>query len=134
MTAKAESRRGSTMIESALAMVVFALIVAGTVELSVAGLASNSIAFAAQRAARYASVRGSASGHPATVADIQANALSYAAPLTTANLAVNVSWTPNNSPGSTVLVTVSYDIKPSMLLVSSGKLTLRCSARQTISQ
>ena len=95
------------MVESALAMLVFAVLVAGVMELGLALFVSNSIAFAAQRAARYASVRGSGSGHPATVSDIQPNAQSYAAPLATGALSVAVSWTPDNTPGSTVQVRMS---------------------------
>jgi Flp pilus assembly protein TadG len=128
------ARRGSAMIESALALLVLATLMAGIMELGLAGLISSSVAFAAQRAARYASVRGSGSGHPATTADIQATAQSYAGPLATGALKVTVTWTPNNNPGSTVLVKVSYDIKPSMLPVASGLLTLQSSARQTITQ
>ena len=128
------SRRGAAMIESALAMMVLAILMAGIMELGLTGLISNSVAFAAQRAARYASVRGTGSGHPASVADIQATAQSYAAPLSSSALTVTVSWTPNNNPGSTVLVRVSFDFKPSLLPLSKGVLTLQSSARQTITQ
>ena len=131
---KSGSRRGAAMIESALALMVLAILMAGIMELGLVGLISNSVAFAAQRATRYASVRGSSSGHPATVADIQATALSYASPLDTAALTVTVTWTPNNNPGSTVLVKVSYAIKPLVMPLDSGVLTLQSTARQTITQ
>jgi hypothetical protein len=75
-------------------------------KVGLAGMISNSVSFAAQRAARYASVRGSASGNAATAAQIQAVALGYAEPLNTGNLTVSVTWTPNNTPGSTVQVAV----------------------------
>lgn len=128
------SRRGAALVESALAMLVLGILIAGIMELGLAGLISNTVAFAAQRAARYASVRGSGSGHPAAVADIQATAQAYAAPLSPGSLTVTVTWTPNNNPGSTVLVTVAYAIKPSLLPVDGGILTLQNSARQTITQ
>jgi Flp pilus assembly protein TadG len=131
---RSTSRRGSTLVESALAMVVFAVLVAGIMEIALALFISNSIAFAAQRAARFASVRGSGSGHPASVADIQANARSYASPLATGDLAVTVTWTPDNTPGSTVLVKVSYNINSLMLPTTDGVLTLESKARQTIAQ
>jgi Flp pilus assembly protein TadG len=122
------------MIESALAILVLGIMIAGIIELGLAGMISNTVAFAAQRAARYASIRGSGSGHPAAVSDIQATALAYASPLAAGGLTVTVTWTPNNNPGSTVLVTVAYAIKPSMLPVDAGILTLQSSARQTITQ
>jgi Flp pilus assembly protein TadG len=120
------------MVESALAMLVFAVLVAGIMELGLTLFVTNSIAFAAQRAARYASVRGSSSGHAASIAEIQANARSYAAPLSSGGLAVAVTWSPDNTPGSTVLVKVSYSLRP--LLLSSGGLTVESMARQTIAQ
>jgi Flp pilus assembly protein TadG len=127
-------RRGAAMIESALAMLVLGILIAGIMEIGLTGMISSCVAFAAQRAARYASVRGSASGHPAALADIQATAQSYASPLSPGALTVTVAWTPNNNPGSTVLVTVAYSIKPSMLPLDNGILKLQSSARQTITQ
>ena len=96
------------MVESALAMLVFAIVLAGIMDLGFTGLVSNSVLFAAERAARYASVCGSASGHAAAVSDIQAIAQQYAAPLAAGSLAVQVNWTPDNHPGSTVKVQVQY--------------------------
>ena len=128
------SRRGSEMIEGALAMMVFAVILAAIMELGFTGFVSNSVAFAAERAARYASVRGSTSGHPAAVADIQATAQSYAAPLSSSALTVNVTWSPNNHPGSTVQVQVCYSIAPLLLPISSHGMTLQSTASQTITQ
>jgi Flp pilus assembly protein TadG len=120
------------MVESAMVLLVFAVLLAGIMELGFTTLISNSVSFAAQRAARYASVRGAGSGHPAQTSDIQAIAQSYAAPLNPGGLTVNVTWTPNNSPGSTVLVTVSYGIK--MLPISSSNVTFTGKALQTIAQ
>lgn len=128
------SRRGATMVESALALLVFGVLVAGIMELGLVGFAANSVSFSAQRAARYAAMRGSGSGHAATVADIQATAQGYAAPLNSSSLLVAVTWTPDNHPGSTVEVKVSYAIRPALLPGSAGALTVESTARQTISQ
>jgi len=127
-------RRGSTLIESALAFSSFAILLAGIMELGFAGFASDAVTFAAQRAARFASVRGSASGHAATTADIQSTARQYAAPLAPASLTVNVSWSPNNNPGSTVTVTVSCSIRPSLLPLSAVPLNLQSRAAALIIQ
>jgi Flp pilus assembly protein TadG len=124
------------MVEGALALMVFGILVAGIMELGLVGFASNSISFAAQRAARYAAVRGSASGHAATVADVEAAARSYAAPLKSDSVAVAVTWTPpnNNNPGSKVQVRVEYAFRPSLLPLARGMLRLQSTARQTITQ
>jgi Flp pilus assembly protein TadG len=113
---------------------LFAILIAGIMELGFTGLVSNSVAFAAQRAARYAAVRGSGSGHAATASDIQSTALSYAAPLNSNALTVTVTWTPNNNPGSTVQVKVVYNYTPRLLPLSSTALKFQCTASQTITQ
>jgi Flp pilus assembly protein TadG len=129
-----KKRRGSTLVESAFALASFAVLLAGIMEIGFTGFVANSVTFAAQRAARYASVCGSASGHPAAAADVQAVAQKYATPLTAGSVTVNVTWTPNNSPGSTVQVQVVYSFKPSILPLDGGILTLQSTARQTIVQ
>jgi Flp pilus assembly protein TadG len=122
------------LVESAFALLTLALMMAGVMELGLVGFASNSVSFAAQRAARYAAVRGSGSGHAATAADIRNTALSYSTPLSAASITVTVTWTPNNNPGSTAQVAVAYSFRPALLPVSAGTLTLRSTARQTITQ
>ena len=115
-------------------MLVYAVLMAGIMELGVVGFAVNSVSFAAHRAARYASVRGSASGSPATAAQITTSAQGYAAPLSSAALTVAVSWSPNNNPGSTVQVKVSYNFTPTFLPVDAKTLTIQTTAREMIAQ
>jgi len=126
--------RGSTLIESAMALTSWSIMMAGIMELGFTGLISNSVSFAAQRAARYASVRGAASGHPASAADIQTVADQYATPIAPGLLTVTVAWTPNNSPGSTVAVKVSCSVKPALLPLSATPLTLQSTAAQIVVQ
>ena len=128
------SRRGGAMVESALVFLVFSVLMAGILELGVVGFAANSVAFAAHRAARFASLRGSTSGHAASVDDIRAAARTAAAPLNSANVTVNVSWNPNNNPGGSVQVTVAYALRPALLPISVGPLTLQSIARAGIVQ
>lgn len=127
-------RRGSTLVESAFALLAFATLLAGISEIGVIGFAANTLTFAAQRAARYAAVCGSASGHAANAASVAAVAQADAAPLAAGAMTVNVTWSPDNHPGSTVQVQVLYSIKPDILPVSSGVLTLQSTARATIVQ
>jgi hypothetical protein len=107
---------------------------AGIMELGVVGFAVNAVSFAAHRAARYASVRGSSIGSPATAAQIGASATGYAAPLSSAALTVVVTWAPNNKPGSTVQVKVSYNFAPTFLPVDAGVLTVQTTACEIIAQ
>jgi len=126
--------RGAALIEDALAFLVFAVLAAGIMELGLAGAIANTVSFAAQRAARYASVNGSASGHAATVSAIQGIAQQYAAPFNGAALTTSVSWSPDNNPGSAVTVTVGYALTPALLPISSTGFTLHATASHRIIQ
>jgi Flp pilus assembly protein TadG len=122
------------MYESALVLLVYAVMVAGIMELGVVGFAVNAVSFGAHRAARYAAVRGSSVASPATAAQITTSAKGYAAPLSAAGLTVVVSWSPNNNPGSTVQVKVSFSFAPTFLPVDAGALTIQTTACELIAQ
>ena len=129
-----QSRRGAAIVEGALVFMVFAVLVSGIMELGVVGFAGNAVTFAAHRAARFASLRGSSSGHAATASDIRAVANTYASPLNPENLTVTVTWFPNNTPGNSVEVTVTYALRPAVLPLSARPLSLRSTARQQVVQ
>jgi Flp pilus assembly protein TadG len=122
---------GSTLIESVLALWTFAIMVGGIMEVGFAGMVANSLEFAAQRAARYASVRGSTSAHPALLSDIQTVAQQYATPLTPT---VKVKWISSNSPGNTVQVQTIYSIVPRFLPLDSTAMNFTATAQQIIIQ
>jgi Flp pilus assembly protein TadG len=122
------------MIESALVTTTFLFLLMGIADFGRMGYAYNSIAFAAHRAARWACTQGSSSGHPATAAAIQADAQANVAALDNTQLAVAVTWTPNNNPGSTVQVAVTYNFKPLLIPVSSTTLKLKSTSTQIITQ
>jgi len=128
------SRRGSEMVESALAGMVFLLLLAGVMEGGRLGFTYNSVSFAAHRAARFAAVRGSASGHAASAADIAAEAEALVAALDATKLTVTTTWTPDNHPGSTVQVKVSYQFQTVLVPFSSGPMTLATTSKQVITQ
>lgn len=127
-------RRGSTMIESTLVATVFLLLLVAIMEFGRLGFAYNSVSFAAHRAARYASVRGSASGHPATAGDVAAEAGALMVALDPAQVTVATTWTPDNHPGSTVQVKVSYGFRTLLIPMSSSLMTLATTSRQPVVQ
>jgi Flp pilus assembly protein TadG len=127
-------RRGSTLVESALAATVFLLLLVAIMECGRLGFAYSSVSFAAHRAARFASLRGSTSGHPASAADVRAQVVSLVAALDTAALTVNTTWTPDNQPGSTVAVTVRYGFQPLLIPLSANLITVATTSRQLIAQ
>jgi Flp pilus assembly protein TadG len=127
-------RRGSTMLEPALVTSLFLVLLMGITDFGRMGFAFNSVAFAAHRAARWATTRGSASGHAATAAAVQAEAEANVTALDNTQLTVGVTWTPNNNPGSTVQVQVTYKFKTLLIPISSTALTLKSTSTQIITQ
>jgi len=129
-----KGRRGSTMLEGALVMTTFVILLIGAMDFGRLGFAYSSITFAAHQAARFAATNGSSSGHAATVNTVQANANSNLLGLNPGSLTVSVSWSPNNNPGSQVQVLVSYGFQPLVVPISSSAVTLRSTAVATITQ
>lgn len=127
-------KRGSTLVESAIVTTTFLILLSGIMQFALIGFAYNSVCFAAHRAARYAAVHGTASGHTALTADVQAEALSYITCLDTTALTVTPTWTPDKNPGSTVQVVVAYQLKPFLVPVSATALTLESTTKQLIVQ
>lgn len=127
-----KKRRGSSLVESALALMAFAILLAGIMETALVLFAANSVTFAAQRAVRYASFHGTANA--ATLSDVQSVGQAMAAPLSSDSVTVNVTWTPDHKPGSTVQVQVLYAFKPAILPLDGGVLTLQSTARAAILQ
>jgi Flp pilus assembly protein TadG len=129
------SRRGSTLVESSVVAAVFLLLLAGIIEFGRLGFAYNAVSFAAQRAARYAAVRGADSGHPASAADVETAAKSYTAALDNTRVTVITTWSPDNRSGSTVQVKVSYDFGTVLTpLANTNVLTVQTTAREIINQ
>ncbi len=75
----------------------------------------NTMEHSAKEAARYASVRGGASASPASQYEITNFVKNRAIGLDTQKMTVQVSWAPDNSPGSAVAVDIAYDFN-SMLV------------------
>ena len=122
------------MLEPAFITSLFLILLIGITDFGRMGFAYNSIAFAAHRAARWAATRGSTSGHAAALADVQADALANLAALDNTQLTVGVTWSPNNSPGSTVQVQLTYNFKTLLIPISSTTLTLKSESAQIITQ
>ena len=106
---------GATLVEFALCSVVLFMSLFGIIGLCGALYSYNFVADAAQRATRYAIVRGSAcsadlTGCPATSAAVQTYVRNLGYPgIIPGNLTAAATWAGgSNAPGSTVSVTVTY--------------------------
>jgi Flp pilus assembly protein TadG len=146
---------GHVIVEMGLCMTVLFLMIFGITEYSRIAYANNFTAFAAQQAARYASIRGAASATPlstnpspcgttcvnATSGDATATfvqGLSVA--LNTANLTVTTTWScatgascaNANTAGNTVSVKVNYGYNPFFTLVAPLPSTFNMNSTATM--
>ena len=110
---RGRSRRGATIVEFALCWMLFVLLtMVGVMDLGRGLWAYNVLAHSARAGARYAMVRGSKSPSAATAADVETYVRGQALMLDQSNLTVTTTWTPDQDPGSTVLVQLDYHFLP----------------------
>ena len=128
-TTRTRRQRGSTLVESALCLMAFMLVLFGIMEFSFAVYAYNFVADAARDGARWASVRGSASSAPATATTVSDFVKSRVVGMNRANLRVTSTWTPDNKPGSAVQVRVEYDTPMFINLAMNHPLTVTSTSR-----
>ncbi len=101
--------RGVAVVEFAFIAPILMMLSLGILDVGRAMHALNTMEYTAKEAARYASVRGSASASPASTYDIAKFVKNGAIGLDAKRMSVQVSWAPNNSPGSAVVVAIAYD-------------------------
>src|SRR6185437_11682740 len=132
--------RGTALVEFALVVPLLLTLLIGTIECGWAVYADHFVATAAAAGARYAMVRGATcsglpSACPAAASDIQSYVSSLAPPgVTAASLSSTTSWSPNNSPGSTVTVVVTYAFPMQIPFVTLGSLNLSARSAVVIAQ
>jgi Flp pilus assembly protein TadG len=122
---------GAAAVEFAFTAPMAILLTVGAMEVGRAVWAHASIHHAAKETARFAAVRGAASGSPATVANLEAMALQLA-DLPDARTTADVSLTPDNRPGSTVTVQLQHTFIPLALPFGSTSFNFSSSASMTI--
>jgi Flp pilus assembly protein TadG len=127
-------QRGSTLVETALVTLAFLTTVFGLMSVSYLIFTYNSMAFLAQQGSRWASVRGNNSGQPATSATVQAFVLTQAAGFNTQQLTIQTTWSPDENPGSTVTVAVTYNATPFFGSFLPSTLTFKSTSALPISR
>lgn len=126
---------GSAVLEFGLVVVMFFMFVFGVMDFGRALYAYHFVSNAACEATRYAIVRGSSSTQPVTAADIESYVKSMAPQgIDPDKLTVSTTWSPNDSPGSTVRVQVSDNFKFMTPVMVSYQMTLKDSSQMVISQ
>ncbi len=99
---------GATAVEFAIVAPILIALTFGAIDGGRAMLAFNSVEKLAKEGARFASVRGSEYSSPATENDVSDFVKDRATGLNGAKVGVNVTWAPDNDPGSVVAVQVTY--------------------------
>lgn len=97
---------GSALLELALVMPVFLLVIFGILQCALALFAYGDITYASRAAVRYASLHSSASLAPATSDSVHTmiNPFLWCAPAS--DFSIQVTWSPANTVGSTVQINV----------------------------
>jgi Flp pilus assembly protein TadG len=126
---------GSAVLEFGLVVVMFFMFVFGVMDFGRALYTYHFVSNAACEATRYAIVRGSSSTQPVTAADIESYVKSIAPEgIDRNNLTVSTTWSPNDSPGSTVRVQVGDNFRFMTPVLISYQMNLSDSSQMVISQ
>lgn len=125
-------RRGAIAVEFALVFPVFLVLIFLLVELGGVLYVHNSLSYAVQEATRYAIVRGGTADNPATKADIETELKSRLVGIEPDDVAVQVTFTPDNSPGSTVAVQATLPYEPVVPFIPIGILNISTKTQMTI--
>jgi len=131
MTRKHQSERGSGLVEGALCFLAFLMVTFGVMEFAMAVYTYNFCSWAAEDAARWASTRGANYPSPVTAANVTTHVTNEAIGLSSTPT-VTTTWTPNNSPGGTVQVTVSCTIIPLAGVTLHSNLQVSSKAQMTM--
>jgi Flp pilus assembly protein TadG len=138
LTPKSDSlkrrQKGSAMVESALTFLVFMVLLLGILDFGRMVWSYTLISYAAREATRYAMVRGTGTSHTASSDQIKAIVTSQAPGLGLDTSNTAVTFTPDQSPGSTVKVAVTYNFTPLVPYIPSGTVTLKSTSQMMIYQ
>ncbi|MGH7913074.1 MAG: TadE/TadG family type IV pilus assembly protein [Candidatus Binataceae bacterium] len=104
--------RGQTYAEFLMVVLPTLGIIFGIISFAMTIYTYSFLSNAARDAVRYAIVHGSKSTTPATSDDIQSFVRDEAQGLRASAISVSTTWNPDNHPGSTVNVQVSYSYHP----------------------
>jgi Flp pilus assembly protein TadG len=133
MNPKRNSERGIAVVELALLLPIFLLLVMGSVDFGRAFWTKNTLANVAREATRYASVRSLRSQDPATLAKIKGVIIGQAGPLDPSKLTVTAVWSPTNNPGAVVRVDVTYPFEPVLPLLFIESIGMASSSQMIVS-
>jgi Flp pilus assembly protein TadG len=122
------------MIEFSIIAVSALMLIFGMMNCAIAVYDYNFVSFAAREATRYAAVHGSSSASAASTTDISNFVIAQSKGLNGTKLTVSTSWSPDNSPGSTVRVQVSYPFTVTIPFMNRNSLIFSSTSQLVITQ
>ncbi len=127
-------QKGSAMIEYALVLSVFFMLIWGFIQFSLILFGFNNATYASRIAIRYAVVHGSTATYTCTSTDISniITPLLWGAP--SGGTTIVTTWNPNNTPGSTVSIKVAIQYMPAIPFFPRKAFTVGTTAYGTILQ
>jgi len=129
----ARNRDGAVAIEFGMLLTIFLMAVFGDIELGRYAGTYQALSEAVHIGARYAVVHGSQSSSPATTGSLQTLVQnSGGGVLTPGSVSVTVTFSPNNSPGSTVTLVATYPWSSVVPLLNLSSATIQAKSVATI--
>lgn len=123
--------RGASAIEFAFVAPILIVMTLGAIETARAISAQAAINHAVKETVRFASVRGMASGDPASAAELEAMALAIA-DLAPDQTTAAAAWVADNSPGGNVTITMQHTFLPVAMPFKQDVFTFEASASMTV--
>jgi Flp pilus assembly protein TadG len=122
------------MIEMALALPIYFLLVYGVIQLSYVLFGYCNATYACRMAARYAAIHGTGSTSACTSAQLKTIALRYLWGAPASGTTVTSTWAPDNNPGSTVTVAITLVYPTAIPFSSLAQVTIGTAAQAIILQ
>ncbi len=128
----ARNRHGAAAVEFALLLAPFLMVTFGIIELGIYGMEQQALLESVHAGVRYAVVHGAKSTSPATAASLQTMVQNGSSALTPSLVSVTVTFSPNNSPGSTVKIVATYPWSSVVPLLKLSSATITATSVATI--
>jgi len=131
---KSAGQSGSAMVEMALIIPLYFIIIFGLVEFSIVFAGYCGAAYASQLAVRYAIVRGGDNTvlGPCSAANITTLVAPYLWAAQKNGSVITTTWSPNNYTGSTVIVSISLTYSIGIPYFGQNAIKVGASSQGTI--
>jgi Flp pilus assembly protein TadG len=122
------------MIETAVVLPVYFCLVFGIMQLCFVLFGYCNATYACRQVSRFAAVHGTGSTYQATSSDLQNIAKQYLWGCPTGHITVTTTWSPDNNPGSTIIVKISMVYRTVIPFSTLSQITVGTSAQALILQ